>query len=697
MTRVRDVSIMIRPLRGPGVRMTAVAAVLAGTGLVLSGAAAAGQQLTRPILEYTCRSPGWQPVPVQVAVSIPGTATAGQPIHLVAPALTVTLPRADRARLAKLNASEVSVTAQLRGEASGNDTSVADHWLLKTVTAPVPSHGNMVLQVPGAVQPVTERAAGNVTFTAAGLSLLLAPQITDGTTASPAPSTAASPAPSTAADPAPSTAASPAPIHLTCTLNPGQTATLARLPVVATAGPAAAAPHLAAGHFTTGLWESAPGGSFSGTTKHVTLKDDATGTVITCASSSMSGTAKAGQQVPPAGIGSIPSVTVQTCTGPGGKSFTIATSASASHPWLLNAQSFAPTLNVVTGTISGIMAIVSGPACSATVAGPSATAPGAVGATNSIDQFTLADSLSVGSGGGTLHAWNVSGCSSLFNGGDALTLTATYTVTPSLDMAPAYCPPFPVKTGFPFNKHFKFPKPPAGSTVVPPTQPGQSCAFIKGFTNVKKLNGAALVGPGFGNIQKARRIVEKIVPHDYTQIDSSGKLYYKPCPGSAPQCKAIAGLPPVHATLLSFGFLPITATLQITQVGTLNIVSVSHGVTLNVSRVQSLASIRVEKVLVNGVPLNVGSDCHSVKPFTLKLTGVPPYSLDSGGVLSGTIDVPPFTGCGVGENLDPIFNATVSGPGNLAQLTQGTLCSDWPVQGNFPTAGCPPNVPKPVH
>jgi hypothetical protein len=179
-------------------------------------------------------------------------------------------------------------------------------------------------------------------------------------------------------------------------------------------------------------------------------------------------------------------------------------------------------------------------------------------------------------------------------------------------------------------------------------------------------------------------------------LDSSGKLYYKPCPGSAPQCKPIDGLPPVRATFLSFGFMPTTATLQITQAGTLNVVAVGVGVGLKFSRVQSLASIRVEKVLVNGAPLNVGSDCHTAKPFPLVLTGKPPYSLDAGGVLSGTITVPTFTGCGVGENLDPIFNSTVSGPGNFVQLTQGSLCVSWNISGIFPQA-CPAGVPKPVH
>ena len=698
--------------------MTAVAAVLAGTGLVLSGAAAAtGQQLTRPALQYTCRFPGWQPVPAQVAVSIPGTATAGQPIRPAVPIITVTLPRADRARLARLNAAKVSLTAQVRGEATGNGTSVADSWLLKTVSATVPARGSLVVQVPGAVQPVTERATGNLTFTAAGLSVLLAPQVKDGTTTTP-PSATASPAPSSTASPAasasspaattaasqapsatpspPSATASPAPVRLACTLNPGQTGTLATVPVVAaTAGPATAAPRTANGHFLTGLWQAAPGGNISGTAKKFTLTDATTGTVIACKSSTMSGAIKFGQQLATAGLGSISSVTVLTCTGPGGKTFTVTTSASASHPWLLNAQSWDATTTNTMMTISGIMAGVSGPGCSAIVAGPSPTAPGTAEAINSIDAFSFADTLSAGPSG-TLHVWNVSGCSGLFNGGDALTLTVAYTVTPSQWIVPASCPPFPVKAGFPFNPHFKLPPyPHKGALVVHPL-PSQGCAFIKGFTNVSKLGGAALVGPGFGNVQVGRRTILNASHNQYFQTDSTGQLYYKPCPGSTPQCKAVAGLPPVTATLLGFGFVPTTATLQITQVGTLNIVSVGTGTTLKFSKVQSLASIRVQKVLVNGAPLNVGNDCHTVKPFLLQLTGKPPYQLDSGGVLSGTVTVPPFTGCGVGENLDPIFNATVSGPGNLAQLTQGTLCAAWNTSGTFPS-GCPASVPKPVH
>jgi hypothetical protein len=676
---MREVSIVTRLSRWTSVRMTAMAVILAGTGLVLSGAApAAGQQVVQATVEYTCSPPsGWHSIAAQVTVSIPQAATAGQPIRPTAAAVTVTLPRADRARLANLHAKTVSVTPQLRSQVMESRTSVADHWAVKAVSAAMPSQGGLVLHAPATVQPVIEVKAGNAIFTSAGLSLLLAPQAAQGTTAA------------------------SAPMRLACTLNPGQAATLATVPVMAVTGHPTAAPATAAGHFLTGLWQSAPGGNVKGKSKKVALKDVATGAVISCTSSSITGAFKFGQQLAKAGIASFSSVTILTCTGSGGKAFTITTSASAGHPWLVNAKSFNDTSEVTAVTISGIEASISGAGCHATIAGPSPTTPGTAGATLSVTTVVanLVNTLSF-SPSGTLHAWNVSGCSGLFNTGDALTFTATYTTpdtTPAQYLQPADCPPFPVKNGIPFNRHFKFPSPPPGSTTEPPQPPVQACAFIKGFSDVQKLSEAALVGPGFGNVDDGKLIIlnEK---KNYEQIDSSGKLYYKPCPGKSPECRAISGLPPARATFLSFGFMPTTATLQVTQVGTLNIVEVGNLVpgVLKYTKVQSLASIRIKNVSVNGTPLDVGSDCHTVTPFPLVLTGRPPYSLNNGGVLSGKITVPQFTGCGVGENIDPIFDASVSGSGNYAQLTQGRLCFGWNQTGSF-TSGCPANMPKPVH
>jgi hypothetical protein len=81
--------------------------------------------------------------------------------------------------------------------------------------------------------------------------------------------------------------------------------------------------------------------------------------------------------------------------------------------------------------------------------------------------------------------------------------------------------------------------------------------------------------------------------------------------------------------------------------------------------------------MVNGAPLNVGSHCETAQ-FDARLTGSnatnPPYIVTTGGPLTGFVNIPPFKGCGVGENLDPVFNAAISGPRNFNLLTQGAVC-----------------------
>jgi hypothetical protein len=104
-------------------------------------------------------------------------------------------------------------------------------------------------------------------------------------------------------------------------------------------------------------------------------------------------------------------------------------------------------------------------------------------------------------------------------------------------------------------------------------------------------------------------------------------------------------------------------------------------------------------VTVNGVPLRVGAGCRTVRPVRLVLIGkgdntIPPrgYTVSTGGPLSGMLTIPPFTGCGVSENLDPLLTGSISGSGNFVKLTQGKLCG--PSQPSNWT--CPPPVPKPL-
>jgi len=251
-----------------------------------------------------------------------------------------------------------------------------------------------------------------------------------------------------------------------------------------------------------------------------------------------------------------------------------------------------------------------------------------------------------------------------------------------------FCPPQP-KGGLKLNPKFPIPKPPKGSqTIKPPPEPG--CAFIVGYSDVKKLNGAGLVGPGLSDLAVA--VKEFVKQPNYFQEDSAGQLEFKPCP----TCKIQHALPPATATFLGFGFVPVTATLQLNEIGTINIISIGAGFSLTSNTVWSEVSLHIRDVKVNGVPLPVGPHCGAGKPILLKLRGDPkghpPYALQTGGPLTGTITIPAFTGCGVGQNLNPIFNASISGPKNFVLLTQGPPC--FITGGGF---GCPPKKPKPIH
>ncbi|HEV2371879.1 MAG TPA: DUF6801 domain-containing protein [Streptosporangiaceae bacterium] len=244
------------------------------------------------------------------------------------------------------------------------------------------------------------------------------------------------------------------------------------------------------------------------------------------------------------------------------------------------------------------------------------------------------------------------------------------------------------------NPHFPLPTPPPGSTVThPPPVPG--CAYIIGYANQKKLKCSALVGPGLTNLAQGDRIVLRQKPPTYFESDNAGQLDFKATPTSP----VVHGLPPIHVTCLGFGFMPVTATLSLLQVGTTNIYSIGTLSSLTTNIILSNFILRIDAANVNGQNLPVaepGVHCQTEKPFRLELVGnphsKPPYSLQGGGPLTGTLNnIPFFKGCGVGEDLNPLFNGTVSGQdvADFNLLTQGSLCTP---QGGV----CPPNIPKPL-
>ncbi|NKZ09152.1 DUF6801 domain-containing protein [Actinomadura latina] len=203
------------------------------------------------------------------------------------------------------------------------------------------------------------------------------------------------------------------------------------------------------------------------------------------------------------------------------------------------------------------------------------------------------------------------------------------------------------------------------------------CTYLSGFSNVKKLKGATVLNdPRFG-----RPALTNLV---YSLTDT----------GAAVRQKFVAPLRS-RSTFLTFGFMPTTATMELTQrplkpgedYGTFEAVSDMQTGIQSVSAHMRM-SIRIYDVQVNGTPLDVGPRCRTARDVDITLKGQMPNILQ-GGILDGAFTIPPFSGCGVGENLDPLFSGTVAGPGNLLRVSLGSTC--------IPDAdiSCPPALPEP--
>lgn len=231
------------------------------------------------------------------------------------------------------------------------------------------------------------------------------------------------------------------------------------------------------------------------------------------------------------------------------------------------------------------------------------------------------------------------------------------------------------------GQHEPPPGTPENCGDIPPMEPGlpTGCSFVRGASNVAKLKSAMQIDTGLMNIALANFVI------------GERNLLFQSNIADLPD----GGLPPSTATFLTFGFMPIKATMELTQVGPIPVEQVAQGGPPFLYWLKSTAtmSVRVRDVTVNGVPLDVGENCRSAVPMEIELVGgTPDYTnILLGGPLQGFATIPPFSGCGVGEDLDPLLTGSVSGPGNYVKMHQGSLCA--PADPWF----CPPTTPEPVN
>ncbi|WNI21178.1 DUF6801 domain-containing protein [Streptomyces sp. ITFR-16] len=215
-------------------------------------------------------------------------------------------------------------------------------------------------------------------------------------------------------------------------------------------------------------------------------------------------------------------------------------------------------------------------------------------------------------------------------------------------------------------------------------------AYVTGYADVTKLRSATKFPLACAQITQGETRPDFSEPgflHIYQ--DSAVVLDYHGRPE----------LPPASGTFLTFGFVPTTAVMEMTQIppkiGADGIpvpniksdiaIDLSDSSSKNITVITMDFMLRLRDVEVNGVPMDVGDSCRTSKPFQLALEGrmtrtpdgvVDGYTLVGGGVLTGSVTIPPFSGCGTaGEDLDSLFTASISGESGRVKQTQGAPCA----------------------
>ncbi|WP_328897490.1 DUF6801 domain-containing protein [Streptomyces sp. NBC_00236] len=234
-------------------------------------------------------------------------------------------------------------------------------------------------------------------------------------------------------------------------------------------------------------------------------------------------------------------------------------------------------------------------------------------------------------------------------------------------------------------------------------------AYVTGYADVTKLRSATRFPLACAQITQGDTRPDFSEPgflHVYQ--DSAVVLDYH----GKPQ------LPPASGTFLTFGFMPTTAVMEMTQIppkidaNGIPVPNIKSDIAINLSDNSSKNitvitmdfMLRLRDVEVNGVPMDVGDSCRTSKPFRLSLEGrmtmtpegvIDGYTLVSGGVLTGSVTIPPFSGCGTaGEDLDSLFTASISGESGYVKQTQGAPCATVSADPAYCTPdGQPVNVP----
>jgi hypothetical protein len=604
-------------------------------------------------MAYACRfASGAQDVTVAFRQEFPAAGRSGKPIQPGDLAMTVTIPRAGVTAMLPAGTIAVTATGDLTAHITqGGSAADADWPGLTAGATPVSGTGDLALKLTGTVPAVTVSAGGDVVFHPAALALTLRPQA------------AASSGGSSGGTPPAGGSASGGSAGGTGGGSAGSAGSAGSTGSTDSAG-------ATGGSTGSGTGTASDGGAGSGTDSGTAAGSDSasgTGTGSHAAALSADAADAAGATGTAGTAGTAGSGSGSGDAAGSGSGGTTG-SGSGGGADLLGDCAPAPGQDTALATVpvSGAAPGTPGPGGSAsagrtpTAGGTSPGAPGATGAGTAAGRpGTILPQ------DGTVHS--------------GLT---TCGKTPTGDPDPKRLPP-------------------TGSTAIVLPMPGQPafpdapmCGFAVGFSNVNKLNGAMIVNdphahPVMAEVNGGRRKVLDFT-NEYVEVDSVLDLT----------------LPPSKATFLTYGFMPTTASVEFVPKGLMTVVQ--SGDTFFdqpiLTTIGGYQEIRVHDVRINGTPLDVGPNCRTATPVDVELKGreddylpggdgKPDYDIVNGGpLIDENLVVPPFTGCrSHGEDLDALFTASLSGPGNTLNLSQGRLCD--PV--NVPETTCQPEIQIP--
>lgn len=276
---------------------------------------------------------------------------------------------------------------------------------------------------------------------------------------------------------------------------------------------------------------------------------------------------------------------------------------------------------------------------------------------------------------------------------------------------------------------------------------GWTCAAQGGITEATKARQWAQVPMQMGAVYNVLRGYPYTQPDELdrsSRTEYTANIYLIPSAGSEHNY----GMSPKFAVrTVAFGAIPVEATLQLIQrrnaeglpipiVVKAQDTSYNNGPlepggparpprnTTEDTRVEDAVTLRVTRLVVDGIDLGLGNRCQTAGPGKLSLFGkgwrhgIDPadtqkpwntghYSLDPGGLMTGTVDVPAFAGCltSSGEDVSRLLTSAVSSAGNTVKLhVSGPKCGQRipPAPGvtTPDAAGCntdsmPPQIPIP--